>query len=97
MKKIDKSQTKNRPASIEPDAIAAVARQGVTRALAARQAMVDMSDAEIGAVDGGVALAISNGFSPSAKLLLPIIAGGIWGPIDLGGLANPALGKTTFG
>ncbi len=45
--------TKQKPACIQSEAIAAVAQQGVERALAARKHMVELSSKEVGDVSGG--------------------------------------------
>lgn len=74
-----------KPARITSLDIESVARQGVERALAARQAMAELTPEEAQAVGGGAL---------SLKLAIPIIAGGIRRPIDImwpGGLAVPVL------
>jgi hypothetical protein len=74
-----------KPACITSLDIESVAREGVERALAARQAMAELSPEEAQAVGGGAL---------SLKLAYPIIAGGIRVPVDsmnIGGLAAPAL------
>jgi|GEM_PF-5512643 len=45
--------TKQKPTCIQNEAIAAVAQQGVERALAARKHMVELSSKEVGDVSGG--------------------------------------------
>jgi hypothetical protein len=64
--------TKQKPACIQSEEIAAVAQQGVKRALAARKHMVELSSEQAADVGGGL-----------YELYFPIIAGGIWGPIDI--------------
>ncbi len=64
--------TKQKPACIQSEAIAAVAQQGVERALAARKHMVELSSKQAADVGGGL-----------YGLYSPIIAGGIWGSIDI--------------
>ena len=70
--------------SIDCEDIAVVAAQGVERALAARQSMVELNMEELEAVNGGFAVANLNIRFDIQKLKYPpIVAGGIFGPIDL--------------
>ena len=62
-------------ARVRADGIGEIARQGVERALAARSATV-LSEEQAEQVGGGAL---------PAQLMCPIIAGGIWGPIDIFG------------
>lgn len=78
-----KTVSKTQPARISAQDIQSTARQGVERALAARQNMVELCQHDADAVGGGAVL-------DSAKFQFPIRAGGIFGPIrDLGNL-DPA-------
>lgn len=63
-------------ARVHVDGLGEIARQGVERALAARSGAVVLSEEEAGQVGGGAL---------SAAFLAPIIAGGIFGPIDIFG------------
>jgi hypothetical protein len=63
-------------ARVRVDGLGEIARQGVERALAARNGAVVLSEAQAEQVGGG-AIAI--------KALSPIVAGGILGPIDIFG------------
>lgn len=70
--------------SIGCEDLAAVAAQGVERALAARQSLVELNTDELEAVNGGYAIATMNYRFDIKKLKYPpIVAGGIFGPIDL--------------
>ncbi len=64
MKEIIKKLGGEKPACIEAEDIAGLAKEAVGRALAARQIMTELSAEQAGAVGGG------------AFLLAPIIAGG---------------------
>ena len=66
------------PLRIKSDAIAGLASQGVTRALAVRQSVLELTPEQTAEVGGGVA-------APSLKdaLLRASIAGGIIGDLDL--------------
>ncbi|MBL8438217.1 MAG: hypothetical protein JNM61_08470 [Zoogloeaceae bacterium] len=71
-----------KPAHIANTDVEAMARQGVARALAARQAMMEMTPEEAAAVGGGLTLALAK----------PIIYGGLFTKLDvmnLGGLSSP--------
>lgn len=76
-----KQQATKAAARVSAGGIGEIARQGVERALAARSSAVVLSEEQAGQVGGGAAL--------SPALMIPIIAGGIWGPIDIFG---PRLG-----
>jgi hypothetical protein len=70
--------------SIDSNDLAAVAAQGVERALAARESLVELNTEELEAVNGGIAVARMNFHFDIQKLKFPpIVAGGIFGPIDL--------------
>lgn len=70
--------------SIDCDDLAAVAAQGVARALAARRSLVELNTEELEAVNGGIAVASMNFRFDIQKLKYPpIVAGGIFGPVDL--------------
>ncbi|MBX3678736.1 hypothetical protein [Cognatazoarcus halotolerans] len=73
-----KTHRHDKPQSITANDLETLARQGLDRALAARQKMNELSAAELDRVSGGAVL---------SKLSYPIIAGGIFGPIDI--LNNP--------
>jgi len=76
-----KQQATRAAARVGADGIGEIARQGVERALAARGGAVVLTQEQTEHVGGGAAL--------SAALMIPIIAGGIFGPIDiLGGRAG---------
>ena len=71
--------------SIDCDGLAAMAAQGVERALAARQSLVELNTEELEAVNGGIAVATMNFRFDIQKLRYPpIVAGGIFGPVDPG-------------
>jgi len=75
-----KQQATKAAARVSAHGIGEIASQGVERALAARSDAVVLSEAQTEQVGGGVL---------SAALMMPIIAGGIFGPIDiLGGRAG---------
>jgi hypothetical protein len=81
-------------ARVHADGIGEIAKQGVERALAARSGAVVLSEEQAGQVGGGAL---------SAALMVPIIAGGRVGPIDIftglgGGVSVPkTLGAATLG
>ncbi len=82
-------------ARVRVDGLGEIAKQGVERALAARNGAMVLSEEQAQQVGGGAAV--------SAKLLAAIIAGGRVGPIDIftglgGGVSVPqTLGGTTLG
>ena len=94
-----KQQATKAAARVSAGGIGEIARQGVERALAARSSAVVLSEEQAGQVGGGAAL--------SPALMIPIIAGGIRGPLPidifgprggevsvpktLGGAAGPAV------
>ena len=80
MKEINSKACK--PVSIQADDIAALAQQGLERALAARQTMNELSEEQAKDVGGGAFV-----------LSKAIIAGGPWGPYPgyLGGLGSLTL------
>jgi hypothetical protein len=63
-------------ARVRADGLGEIAKQGVERALAARSGGVVLTEEQAEQVGGGAL---------SAALMFPIIAGGIWGPIDIPG------------
>lgn len=76
-----KTVSKLKPARISAQDVQSIAREGVERALAARQNMEELSHHDADAVGGGVA------GTSTHKLQVPIRAGGFMGPIrDLGNL-----------
>lgn len=79
-----KSNRLAKPQHITANELEAVARQGLERAMAARQAMNELSEAELAQVSGGAVI---------SKLAFPIVAGGIFGPIRYPN--DPLGGKTT--
>lgn len=71
-------------ARVRADGLGEIAKQGVERALAARSSGVVLTEEQAEQVGGGAL---------SAALMFPIIAGGIWGPIDiLGGFPGREVG-----
>ena len=73
-------------AQVRAQGLGEIAKQGVERALAARSGAVVLSEAQAEQVGGGAA-------ALPAALMFPIIAGGIWGPIDIfGGRPGGELG-----
>ena len=79
-----KNHCHDKPQHITANELEAVAREGLERAMAARQSMSELNEDELAQISGGAVL---------SKLLYPIIAGGIFGPIDI--LNNPLGGQTT--
>lgn len=70
--------------SIAPEDLATVVAQGVDRALAARQSLVELNADELDAVNGGISVSSLGLRLDYQKLKFrPIIAGGIFGPTDL--------------
>ncbi len=70
------------PLRIKSDAIAGLASQGVSRALAVRQSVLELTAEQTAEVGGGVAAPVAQ---PSLKevLMRGRIAGGIIGDLDL--------------
>jgi hypothetical protein len=92
-------EMKQQATRVSASGIGEIAKQGVERALAARSSAVVLSEEQTEQVGGGAL---------PAALMIPIIAGGIWGPIDIfagrlgGGLSVPktlggAAGPATLG
>lgn len=79
-----KTNPQNKPQRITAKDLEALARQGRERAMAARQSMSELTAEELAEVSGGAVL---------SKLAFPIIAGGIFGPIDI--LNTPLGGQMT--
>lgn len=78
---------KSKPSRIAVDDISDIARQGVSRALEARKAAgIELTQEEIGQVGGGVSL---SPLTTRQLIDFGIIAGGIFGPIDMLGKLNP--------
>ena len=71
-----KQQAMRAAARVSVGGMGEIAKQGVERALAARSGAVVLTEEQTGQVGGGA-------LSPA--LMFPIIAGGIWGPIDIFG------------
>ena len=71
-----KQQATKAAARVSVGGMGEIAKQGVERALAARSGAVVLTEEQTGQVGGGAL---------SAALMFPIIAGGIWGPIDIFG------------
>lgn len=74
-----KTVSKTQPARISAQDIQSTARQGVERALAARQNMVELSEQHAEAVGGGLTTI------QVLKLIGPIRGGGMIGPNDMFG------------
>lgn len=73
-----KDHLHDKPMRVSSEDLEGIAREGVERALAARQRMSELTSEQLAQISGGAML------SPiSAKLQFPIIAGGIFGPIDI--------------
>ena len=77
---------KNKPSRVAAENISDIARQGVSRALEARKAAgIELTQEEISQVGGGVSL---SPLSTQQLIDFGIIAGGIFGPIDILGKLN---------
>ena len=79
-----KNPDAQKPASIQAGDIAALARQGLERALAARESMTELSAEQAGDVGGGLYLS-------------PSIYGGILASRYLGGTYTVPSAQTTLG
>lgn len=77
-----KTPMQPKPARITCEDIGDLARQGVERALAARQATIELSPEQVAAVGGGLAF-VPPVLTPPA-LIRPSITAGMW-PVDSAG------------